>query len=109
MYNDTSCSRVSDGKSCPFCKGLKVVKNGTTKNKKQQYYCKNCSRRFIEAYTYNAYKPDVNTHIVLLTKEGLGIRSISRILKISATTLLRRIVAIAKGDEHPKDTPLAID
>jgi hypothetical protein len=30
-----------------------------------------------------------------LNNEGVGIRSISRILKISATTLLRRILIIA--------------
>ena len=30
------------------------------------------------------------------TKEGLGIRSTARILKISTTTLLKRIIAIAK-------------
>jgi transposase-like protein len=34
--------------------------------------------------------------IIQFTKEGLGIRSTARRLKISKTTLLRRIIAIAK-------------
>lgn len=95
--NATSCSRVSDGINCPRCGEKKVYKNGTTKNKKQQYCCK----RFIENYTYMAYKSDVNKNIVQFTKEGLGIRSIARILKISTTTLLKRILSIARTIQQP--------
>ena len=38
----------------------------------------------------------MNKRIVQFTKEGLGIRSTARILKISTTTLLKRIISIAK-------------
>jgi len=34
---------------------------------------------------------------VQLTKEGLGIRSTARVLQISITTLLKRIISIAKS------------
>jgi insertion element IS1 protein InsB len=101
MQSGTSCYRVSDGVSCPNCKEKRVVKNGTTKNKKQQYYCKDCGKRFIAYYSYNAYKSDTNNNIVLFTKEGLGIRSTARVLKISTTTLLRRIIAIAESIKPP--------
>ena len=37
----------------------------------------------------------------MFTKEGLGVRSTARILKISTTTLLKRIVAIAKSINQP--------
>jgi insertion element IS1 protein InsB len=37
----------------------------------------------------------------LFTKEGLGIRSTARLLRISTTTLLKRIVSIAKNIHHP--------
>ncbi|GGF10474.1 hypothetical protein GCM10011518_19580 [Flavobacterium limi] len=37
----------------------------------------------------------------MFTKEGLGIRSTARILKISATTLLKRIVSIARSISKP--------
>jgi len=79
----------------------KRVKNGRTKNNKQQYYCKICNHRFIENYTYQAYNSDINKSIILLTKEGLGIRSTARILKISTTTLLKRIVFIARNITKP--------
>lgn len=99
--NATSCSKVSDDIDCPRCKEKKVIKNGKTKNNKQQYYCKICFYRFIENYTYQAYKSGINQNIIQLTKEGLGIRSTARILKISATTLLKRIVLIARSITKP--------
>jgi len=38
---------------------------------------------------------------ILFTKEGLGIRSTARVLKISVTILLKRIISIAKNIEQP--------
>lgn len=88
LENHSSCSKVSDTKICPNCYSSEIIKNGTTKTKKQQYFCKNCKRRFLDFYTYRAYLPQINSQIVLLTKEGLGIRSTARILRISVTTLI---------------------
>lgn len=99
--NTTKCFKVSDDNLCPFCKSSNIVKNGRTKNKKQQYFCKECNKRCIDYYTYNAYNPTINQQIVLLTKEGLGIRSTARILQISTTTLLKRIIAIAQAIPRP--------
>lgn len=91
-----SCFKVSDkAVQCPCCKGFLVIKNGFTATKKQQYCCKTCNKRFLEYYTYHAYQSNINNDIISLTKEGLGIRSTARFLKISATTLLKRIIAIA--------------
>nr|WP_239452877.1 hypothetical protein [Flavobacterium tistrianum] len=83
--------------NCSKNKEQKVIKNGRTKNNKQQYYCKMCSHRFIEYYTNQAYKLDINEKIVQLTKEGLGIRSMARILEILAAALLKRIVSVARN------------
>jgi len=99
--NATWCSKVSDGMNCPKCKEKKVIKNGRTKNNKQQYYCKMCFHRFIDNYTNQAYKLDINQNIIQLTKEVLGIRGTARILKISTTTLLKRIVIIAQNITKP--------
>ena len=96
IKNETSCIRFSDKKICPSCSSNHVVKNGFTTNKKQQFICKSCKNRFIDFYTYKAYNNWVNKRIVQFTKEGLGIRSTARILKISTTTLLKRIISIAK-------------
>lgn len=73
------------------------MKNGTTKTRKQQYICKECRKRFLDYYTYKAYHSNINPLIIQLTKDGLGIRSISMVLKISITTLLRRIKSIAEN------------
>jgi len=78
-----------------------LVKNGFTKSKKQRYKCKSCSKAIVDNYTYNAYFPNINKQIVLLLTEGFGIRSIARILRISATTLLKRIIAISKSVSLP--------
>lgn len=96
VKNETSCIRFSDNKICPSCSSSDVIKNGFTANKKQQFICKFCKKRFIDFYTYKAYNHWVNKRIIQFTKEGLGIRSTARILKISTTTLLKRIIAIAR-------------
>ena len=96
IKNETSCIRFSDNKICPSCSSNYVIKNGFTANKNQQYICKSCKNSFIDFYTYKAYNHWVDKRIVQFTKEGLGIRSTARILKISTTTLLKRIIAIAK-------------
>ncbi|MCO5242211.1 MAG: IS1 family transposase [Chitinophagaceae bacterium] len=96
-----SCSRVSDTGKCPHCKAISIIKNGRTKTGKQQYYCKSCSRRCIDYYSYKACNPAVNLQIIELTREGLGIRSTARVLKISPTTLIRKIIQIADNLKPP--------
>ena len=99
--NRTSYIRCGDSYKCPVCKSEHLVKNGKTKAGKQRYSCKGCNRRFIIDYTYNAYNSNTNQQIILFTKEGLGIRSTARVLKISVTTLLKRIVSIAQNIIQP--------
>jgi insertion element IS1 protein InsB len=101
IESHSSCIRVSDTKICICCYSSSITKNGHTKAFKQQYFCKNCKKRFLDFYTYNAYKPNTNKLIIQFIKEGLGIRSISRILKISTTTLLNRILKISKNINSP--------
>lgn len=98
---DTSCFRFGDGYKCPVCQSYHLVKNGKTGNGKQRYQCKYCRKRFITDYTYKAYRTDTNTKIIQFTKEGLGIRSTARLLAISTTTLLKRILSIASGIKQP--------
>ena len=96
IKNATSCFKVSDIGICPNCQSKAIIKNGFTKNRKQQYYCTCCYKRFIDFYSYNSYKIE-DKIIIQLTKEGLGIRSTARVLNISPTTLLKRIIAIARS------------
>lgn len=96
-----TCSKSVDGqKKCMYCKGV-CVKNGLTNDKKQRFLCRTCSRSFIEHYKNHASQININSSIQSFLKEGCGIRSISRILKISATTVLKRIKMIAKAINKP--------
>jgi len=96
-----SCFRFGVSYFCPVCKSEHLIKSGKTTNGKQRYECKGCRKRFITEYSYNAYKLGVNQSIITFTKEGLGIRSTARVLKISTTTLLERIMDIAKAINKP--------
>ena len=86
---------------CYRCVDALMVKNGRTMSGKQSYLFKNCKSTRVEKYIYNAYKADINKQIILLTREGLGIRSTARVLGISPTTLLKRIISIANGIVRP--------
>lgn len=89
--------------SCCRCVGeiSNMIKYGKTKSGSQRYICKLCNKTRVENYIYQAYNPDIDKNIIQLTKEGLGIRSTSRILKISTTTVLKRIIVIAKDINQP--------
>lgn len=86
---------------CKNCRSKNINKSGFTYNKKQRYRCKNCQKKFIINYTYNAYQESINQQIITLIKEGVGIWSTARILAISTTTLLKRILQIAKQIKPP--------
>ncbi|QYJ68276.1 IS1 family transposase [Flavobacterium litorale] len=88
---------------CYRCVGeiSNMIKYGKTSSGNQRYICKLCRKTRVENYAYQAYKPDIDKSIIQLTKEGLGIRSTARVLKISTTTLLKRIVLIAKNIQQP--------
>ena len=99
--NNPSCFRFGVSHFCPICNSVNLIKSGKTGTGKQRYCCKECGKRFITEYSYQAYQPNTNQQIILFTKEGLGIRSTARVLRISVTTLLKRIITIAIGIEQP--------
>lgn len=85
---------------CTSC-NCQCIKNGYSKSGKQRFRCRSCGKSYLSLYTHNAYKTGVNCFIKEYLKEGCGIRSIARLLKISANTVLRRITCIAKAIEKP--------
>ncbi|MCX8531934.1 IS1 family transposase [Chryseobacterium luquanense] len=89
--------------SCSKCVGdiSEFIKYGKTCKGKQRYQCKRCKATSVLHFRYKAYKRNINRKIILFTKEGLGIRSIARVLKISTTTLLKRIIEIAGEIKMP--------
>jgi insertion element IS1 protein InsB len=82
------------------CNHPQFIKYGFSKNQ-QRYKCKQCSKTYLTNYTYNAYKENINHTIAILTKESCGIRSISRILHISKTTIIKKIKTIASTLTQP--------
>jgi len=105
INSSTSCIKCVDGINRCICCSGRLVKNGFSKAKKQRYKCKDCNKTTVVNYTYKACLPNVNKQIVILLKEGLGIRSITRILQISSTTLLKRIIAILNTVSLPVMIP----
>ena len=89
--------------TCKFCGGA-CIKNGYQENGKQRYKCKHCHRKQQADYSYQAYIPELNRTISEYIKEGVGIRGIARLLEISTTTLIRRIVSISKNITAPHVT-----
>jgi len=84
------------------------VKNGKTNSGKQRLLCKQCGRTRVATFSYNACHDHISQAIVTLTKEGLGIRATARVLHISVTTVLKRLLRIAAGIQRPvmeKDEP----
>ncbi|WPO78015.1 IS1 family transposase [Flavobacterium sp. KACC 22761] len=87
-------------KKCENC-GEKCNKDGFQSNGVQRYKCVYCQKKQQANYTYNAYKNNINEKIIILTKEGLGIRSTARVLNISTTTVLKKICLIAENIPRP--------
>jgi hypothetical protein len=80
----TLCHKISDAKIWTNCSSKNLIKND-----KQQFYCKDCSKDAINYYSNSACDVRINDKIILFTKEGLDIRSIARVLQISARTVFK--------------------
>ncbi len=99
--NPTTCSQsVVNALTCRFCNGI-VIKHGKSQAGKMRYRCKDCTKTMLHDYTYKACKGEINLQIIVLTKEGCGIRSTARILNVSPKTILWRIIKIARNIERP--------
>lgn len=85
---------------CTTCNSERIIKKGF-QNKKQRFYCKDCEKYFQSDYRYNAYKTETNTFIKSLLKESCSVRGVSRILKISKSTVLSRVLKISKAIKVP--------
>jgi IS1 family transposase/transposase-like protein len=77
--------------TCPACSSLNIKKNGINKQRKQRYQCKRCGKQFIVKYSYRAYLKHIRELIVPMSLNGSGIRDTARVLRVSATTVIRVI------------------
>ncbi|HLK28672.1 MAG TPA: IS1 family transposase [Puia sp.] len=85
---------------CKYCNN-KCRCAGRQQNGMQRLYCKGCKKFQQQAYKYKACSKDINESIGKLVCEGVGIRSAARILGIAATTVMKKIKAIAASIAKP--------
>lgn len=83
------------------CCSQPTVRNGKSKTGVQRYYCRGCKKYKQESYRYKACSEGVTKKVVTLTCEGCGIRSIARVLRISCTSVIRRIKQFAQSIPRP--------
>lgn len=76
--------------TCPKCMSNNKTKAGLNKDKKQRYKCRTCGCHFTRS-TKKGSSLDIKRRAVQLYLEGLGFRSISRVLNVSNVTILKWI------------------
>ena len=79
--------------NCPSCKSNNICKNGIVKQK-QRYLCKECKYCFTVETPGKSEK--VKRDALILYLEGLGFRSIGRVLKVSHVAVFNWIKAFGK-------------
>ncbi len=86
---------------CPKCKSKESVKDGIVKER-QRYQCKQCKYRYT---VEQRGKPNSLKKLALqMYLEGMGFRSIERILKVSNVTVLNWIKSFGKQIEEYRRT-----
>ena len=86
--------------NCYYCK-RSCIKKGKRKNGTQKYRCCCCKKYQQEAYVRKGWHPCLNKEIKKHIIESCGIRSIARLLEISCTTVIKRILFIAQNINKP--------
>jgi len=82
---------------CPKCNSENHVKDGIVKGK-QRYYCKECKYRY--TVDYRGKPLEIKRMALHLYLEGLGFRSIGRLMKVSNVTVLKWIKAFGQEIER---------
>ncbi len=85
---------------CNYCSQISCIRKGKRMSK-QRLKCKNCGKYQKETYTYHLYRECDNKQIRLLNAEGVGIRSMARILGYSPGTIIRKILVLKKNITKP--------
>ena len=72
---------------CIYCQSSQIRKNGR-KRGKQNYFCKNCDRQFIESYSLRGYEAEIKERCLALYADGLAFRAIERETGVSHNTVI---------------------
>lgn len=100
--NLTTCSRRVDISSKTGRCGGFFIKNGRTNYGKQRLVCRICRVSKVDNPKERGFGNRYDAEITILTKEGMGIRSIGRILGISPSTVVSKILKQAEKITEPK-------
>ena len=79
--------------NCPKCQNERCTKDGIVRGK-QRYRCKGCGYRHTVAY--KGYSEEVKRQALKMYLEGLGFRSIGRLLNCSHVAVYQWIKAYGK-------------
>lgn len=92
--------------NCPKCKSTKYVKNGKV-NDRQRYKCKQCSFSYTVEYKAGI-KPEYKRLALMMYLEGMGFRSIGRIIGVSNVAILNWVKSfgIKAGELPVKGSPV---
>ena len=94
--------------NCPKCGNGEHCKDGIVKGR-QRYLCKACGHRYTVQRRSGTADPTVKRQALQLYLEGLGFRSIGRILKFSNVAILQWIRAFGEQLEAIKrDDPVEV-
>jgi transposase-like protein len=73
---------------CVYCKKSGEVTKAGFERKKQRYWCKSCARHFTEHPPRGA-SIEVKQRAIEMYREGLGLRSIGRLLGYSQVSIMK--------------------
>ena len=74
---------------CPYCHGLKIVKNGKKKSGEQNFLCRSCGKQFQHRYQKVGCRPEMKELVLKLLVRNSGIRDIEAVLGIHRQTVLQ--------------------
>ena len=81
--------------NCPRCSSVEKTKNGIVRGL-QRYKCRECKYNYTVEKRSNEYPKSLRKKALQLYLEGLGFRSIGRILDVSNVTVLKWIRTFGK-------------
>ena len=86
---------------CKHCLNETLIRKGKI-GIKQRFQCTSCKKYQQDLYAYTIYDPKDDKNVKRLNAEGVGIRSMSRILGYSRGTIIRRMKYLAGKVIKPK-------
>ena len=92
--------------NCPKCKSTTYVKNGVISGR-QRYKCKKCSLNYTVEFKAGI-KPEYKRLALMMYLEGMGFRSIGRVIGVSNVAILNWVKSfgIKAGELPQKGKPI---